>query len=459
MKRLLAIFGVFALLGTLFVIATAVPSAAGTAGWTAKNTGTTGTIQVIATPATGEVVKWKVGPASTAGKKLQTGVEYSITAVDADHRCTVDGGTLKGVIYSSGSWNVKSGSWSVTKTCAAQGSIVTQKRSTHVFDRGAVKQSTYKFSIAPTTDNPDTAQKNDWPWANQCGDPLIVTQKGGKANDVKTSVPASVIYKNEVKPCPYNVVELTPPAGQKCVYPNASSFGPSQAPAVCGTLVVGPDNPTYVEFGNKVKKVPLTVTKTFRGRDYYTTVDRADFHIYTPGLCGTLPIDPFGGLLGSAGVYRTINASQSPQIVIYLPDILKAGGTGRCTYRVQENNLPQGCTAVNPTGRNADGPYWEKTWKPGMTAMVFDIVNNCSQTALCFGMTPTIIAKPGVPTIGTSGPDVILGPPVPTTSPVGVAPTRSARSRAATSSRVVPVRTRSPSVRTTTPPKATRRVI
>jgi hypothetical protein len=146
-----------------------------------------------------------------------------------------------------------------------------------------------------------------------------------------------------------------------------------------------------INFENKLDPIPLTVTKTFTGRDYYTTVDRADFHLYTPGLCGAVPFDPFGGLLGSIGVFRTINASQLPQIVLAKPYVRGArfvgpeiGGerlAGACTYRVQENNAPEGCVALNPDGSNADGPYWEQTWIPGETvAFNFNIVNDCAET-------------------------------------------------------------------------------
>ena len=67
--------------------------------------------------------------------------------------------------------------------------------------------------------------------------------------------------------------------------------------------------------------VPITVTKTFVGRTEYTTTDRADFHVFTPGKCLGTPIDPFGNLLGSNGLFRTVNASQDTQYVIAPPGV------------------------------------------------------------------------------------------------------------------------------------------
>ena len=383
MKRLLAILGVFALLGTLFVVATASPSAADTAGWTAKNDGTTGTILVTAKPAVGDTVTWKVGPSSTVGKKLQTGVKYTITASDADTKCLVNGGSVE-TIYDKGAWDpYEMWTWSVdTGNCVGTMTIETEKRTDHPLDSHAVELSSYVMAIAANTAGLGT--ENSTPQSAQClPEPIVITQNGGPDNDVTTTVPSSVIYKGKVELCHYLVIEGLAPEGQTCVDVTGqlgpAVFPPTLPQGECAGATNGAIKTEVITFWNDLDHVPMTVTKTFTGREYYTTVDRGDFHIYTPGLCGALPIDPFGGLIGNVGIYRTINASQSPQVVAWLPDILKAGGHGPCTYRVQENNAPDGCTAVAPDGSDADGPYWDQTWAPGMTAMTFNIVNDCAE--------------------------------------------------------------------------------
>jgi hypothetical protein len=195
---------------------------------------------------------------------------------------------------------------------------------------------------------------------------------------------------NKVVPCIFAVTELLPVGWhlldiEVASNPRCGPGGP--LPSISfdnATAVVTPqfgESDCEVDFYNGMVPVPLIVTKTFTGRDYYTTIDRADFHLYTPGLCGTFPMDPFGGLLGSIGVFRTINASQLPQVVMALPTIIPAGPAGSCTYRIQENNAPDGCVALDPDGSNADGPYWEQTWVFGETTeMNFNIVNDCAET-------------------------------------------------------------------------------
>jgi len=208
------------------------------------------------------------------------------------------------------------------------------------------------------------------------------------------------ILNNEIVKCWYAVVEEGPAAGwtlDAIDANNHQSCGTDNGPDEDLDLQMGLVSPQDyddcdVDFDNSLDHIPLTVTKTFVGRDYYTTVDRADFHLNTPGLCGNFPFDPFGGLLGSVGVFRTINAAQDPQLVIWLPHVPAAFWTldhifidddddktaGACTYRIQENNAPEGCVAVSPDGSTADGPYWEQTWAPGTTEFLFNIVNDCS---------------------------------------------------------------------------------
>ena len=419
MKRLLAILGVFALLGTLFVVATASPSAADTAGWTAENDGTTGTILVTAVPAVGDTVTWKVGPSSTVGKKLQTGVKYTITASDADGKCLVNGGSVE-TIYDKGAWDpYEMWTWSVdTKTCATTNKIRIDKNVDHELDRHAGELMTWEYTITAVKWPSLAADTSACAGSNTTA--TVVGIPDGDAEETNVTVLNGYPVAGKIFPCVYQVTENVPTGwtldhidfhtnsycGDQIIDPEHSSDSlptHDEDAATAWVMVQGASEDCEVNFDNTLDHIPLTVTKTFTGREYYTTVDRADFHIYTPGLCGALPIDPFGGLVGNVGIYRTINASQQTQVVAWLPDTLAAGGHGPCTYRVQENNAPEGCVAVNPSGSDADGPYWEKTWKPGKTtAFNFNIVNDCAEVVPDPTPDPTVAPttapkKPGTP--------------------------------------------------------------
>jgi hypothetical protein len=181
---------------------------------------------------------------------------------------------------------------------------------------------------------------------------------------------------------------------------NSPKGNPSEGPANCN-----------VWFDNEANPVPIIVTKTFVGRTEYTTLDRADFHVFTPGDCSGIPIDPFGNLLGSTGIFRTVNASQDTQFVIApygTSDALPykfartaewnlADEAVKCTTRVQETHAPDGCTPQGATGSNADGPYWEQTWDVGMESLVFPIVNDCTAPTPEPSVAPTSVPKKGAP--------------------------------------------------------------
>jgi hypothetical protein len=151
----------------------------------------------------------------------------------------------------------------------------------------------------------------------------------------------------------------------------------------------------------------VIVTKTFVGRDEYTTSERADFHVWMPNHCSGISIDPFGNLLGSTGTFRTVNASPDTQFVIgpegihplpskyldYNATFDSSGDVVKCTVRVQETHAPAGCTPLDNTGSNADGPYWEQSWDVGMISMEFNIVNDCTEPTPEPTVAPTSVPK------------------------------------------------------------------
>jgi hypothetical protein len=238
--------------------------------------------------------------------------------------------------------------------------------------------------------------------------------------------------ENEIVPCYFRVAEDELPAGWKFTFFNAFNGASPGEPGFVECVLDTDDDQRAqltepqlqdpiedgacgVAFQNAALPVPIIVTKTFVGRTEYTTLDRADFHVFTPGNCSGIPIDPFGNLLGSTGLFRTVNASQDTQFVIAPPgtsDALPyafaqtagpsvpegaspADEPVKCTTRVQETHAPDGCTPLGATGSNADGPYWEQTWDVGMESMVFPIVNDCAEVIPEPSVAPTSVPKKG----------------------------------------------------------------
>ncbi|MGI9624467.1 MAG: hypothetical protein ACR2PK_16670, partial [Acidimicrobiales bacterium] len=436
MKRLLAVLGVFALLGTLFVLASSSPSSAEPTnsvpiGNVYTNNGSGNPISVTATGCgyTGETALTATPaeiPGATDGTAngsilLDPGCEeFTVTAVDSLGQCTVESQPVSSGVSTDGLW-VQSNSQVVpgnfrgqvnfrtTNDCAKNNDITIDKDitdgSTISIDSAAGSLTTFNYSITAWKDSIAGGADTDSPCAgsNTTASTVGATGPGGfPTGRITVEVLNGYIVNNAVQTCWYGVFEEVP-TGWTLARIDATngdgSCGTNNGPdsnVDAGVALVGPqtviggaaqsDN-CDVDFDNELDPVPLTVTKTFTGRDYYTTIDRADFHVFSPGLCSGIPFDPFGGLLGSVGVFRTINASQLPQVVLATPDTIVAGWSFAdgdvavpCTYRVQENNAPEGCTALNPDGSNADGPYWEQTWAPGTTEFVFNIVNDCAET-------------------------------------------------------------------------------
>jgi hypothetical protein len=427
MKRLLAVVGVIALLATVSVVATSSPSAAAEPiRVNVENTDVSSTIDVTFTGCGWTDGPHSVAPSSAIDVELNGGcVLWSVIGVDQLGQCTVlgdygiaevpdgrgvsvqdgegtpfprpPGNVLSDMITPDGRWFLNFD----TEDCVSNNDLRIDKNMEYELDEFAGNLMTWDFTITAVKFPSRVADDG------ACGGSNTTASIDGvpdNSTEAVVSVLNGYIHQNQLIPCVYAVTE-TVPIGWTLTgidFDDNDSYcaGPDFRPAHDSDYLPTHDNDSAtawvavqynnrngslrdyceIDFYNALDPVPLVVTKTFTGRDYYTTIDRADFHIYTPGLCGTFPMDPFGGLLGSVGVFRTINASQLPQVVAALPNTIVAGPNGPCTYRVQENNAPEGCTAMDPTGSNADGPYWEQTWVPGETTeFTFNIVNDCAE--------------------------------------------------------------------------------
>ncbi|MGI9611223.1 MAG: hypothetical protein ACR2NL_13095 [Acidimicrobiia bacterium] len=425
MKRAVALIGVLALLGTLFVLASSSPASAepnsvevqNAHGWPTDSANPI-TVTAAGCGWTREAVPVEIAANATGQIELDTSCDgWVITAVDSTGACTIeyDAGVLPDQVSAEGTWlpgdsvevdgNYDGAvAFRTSNTCAREFPYEISKDMTKYYEdndrsddpAGALTTFTFEFAN-------DDDRCTEGATYTVTGEDLPPPEPHG-SDDVDFPVISGYIENNMLVACNYTTTEIGPPPGwtldmifvsdgESCTEVTLSE-AKAETDGVCAAEESGGDDKYEVNFLNSLDPIPLTVTKTFVGRDYYTTVDRGDFHMFMPGLCGNIPVDPFGGLLGSVGVFRTINASQYPQIVFALPSVPAALYTepkleefeGRndppaapCTYRVQENNAPEGCVALDPTGSDADGPYWEQTWVSGETlAFDFNIVNDCS---------------------------------------------------------------------------------
>lgn len=380
MKRLLCTLGIFGLLAAGVVAVAASPvSAASTA--TIYNDGD---VELIVTAAntTCKPVTKAVGAGDNATMNLDPACNYYYSAVGS---CVVE-------TYLDGGWK------QTNKTPLLLGADVEARfralnddaercltpkldleidKDVSEWDNAAGQLTTFTFAVTPNSESCTDAQSID-----------LLGGEGVPDQSMKVlSVISSFMQNNAVRSCKYTVAEDVP-AGWSFSHFDLDdgvwTLNEASAKAtVDARASYFEDGEADINFWNDLDAVPIYVDKTFTGRDYYTTIDRSDFHLWLPGLCGQILVDPFGGLLGSVGIFRTINASQETQIVWALPDSVVAAdgprGPQPCTYRLQENNAPDGCVAVSPDGEDADGPYWEQTWVPGeTTAFVFLVVNDCT---------------------------------------------------------------------------------
>jgi hypothetical protein len=418
MKRFLAILGAFALLGTLFVLATsASPAAANHVDdikVNVENKSGSSTLDVTSnSPNCGDGQGASLAPGTSQNLYLNGDCnDWSVTAVDAAGKCTIEGvygnweagreasqaggkslpyppgNVLSGIKLGFGYWiNFD------TAKCIVEGTGLHVEKFVDFPFTAEAALTDFTVIVTPLNADFDAPQEEGGP-CTAASTHTLTPDMGPRFEYVYDAAwidPIVLQYitaGNGFGTCAYGVSELVPTGWSFYDYESNCDVGfdDSITPTVIVVPVGAFDGDCNVYLENVLDPIPLTVTKTFTGRDHYTTVDRADFHLYTPGLCGNLPFDPFGGLLGSVGLFRTINASQLPQVVMYLPHVPGAlwglgGDAGVCTYRVQENNAPEGCTAVAPDGSNADGPYWEQTWVPGATTeFTFNIVNDCADT-------------------------------------------------------------------------------
>jgi hypothetical protein len=389
--RALGILASGAVLATLFVVATVSPASADTARLTVYNTRSNrGPIEVTASSPCGEIVK-AVAPAGSQPFDLDESCNWLLVAVDAAGRCLVnnaeppnsvgtsttpgpDDNKAQVIMTDSGAEPDALGFYNTGGNCVLEPVHIQLEKEVPEEDFHAALLSEFTYTVTPLNKVLDGHQAGDGPCTADAG-PYSVSPASPVATE---PLIREYIENNTIFDCYYAVSELIPVGWTQVDW--ASFCGEFEPDAPVPTIIILNGGQCDARFVNELDPIPLTVAKTFVGREYYTTIDRADFHMYTPGLCGAFPMDPFGGLLGSVGVFRTINASQLPQVVIALPTIIAAGPNGPCTYRIQENNAPDGCVALDPDGSNADGPYWEQTWVPGETTeMNFNIVNNCAE--------------------------------------------------------------------------------
>lgn len=404
LKKALSIVGACGLLlSALALVGT--PASAATTAFTAINRGDD-PLDVVADSACSKE-EATVAADSQSVLSLDTACNYTVTVTDAAGLCTVEGressedgwstsGYQVAVSVDDGGADPDRWRFRTTGDCLVPTAVIEiDKDVESEVDEYAAAQTTFTFSVTPW----DLTNSKALADGGACSDQSTQSGQGGTdgaGSIAQVTVVNGFIAANAIAYCSYAVTESVPKgwtlievdADEECdESEDTDEIKRSIELLAEATVILTPtfvggdeDDECEAEFVNDLNPLPLSVTKTFVGRDFYTTVDRADFHLFTPGFCGSFAIDPFGGLIGSEGVYRTINASQLSQVVIALLDAPAAGPNGVCTYRIQENGMPEGCTALDPEGSDADGPYWEQTWVPGETTnFVFNIVNDCSR--------------------------------------------------------------------------------
>jgi hypothetical protein len=380
MKRLLCVLGMFGLFAVgQAVVASSPAAAAGSAQ--IHNEGPVD-LTVTAANTACDPVTTTVRANSTRNMSLDSDCVYRFTAVG---KCVVetyiDDGwrpTNMTALLAGDTVEVRFRGVQSAETCLSGNLGLEIDKDVPDADDAAGQLTTFTFDLTPSSDSCTAAQTID-----------LVGGEGTPDLSMKiVQVVSSYIDNNSVMSCKYTVAENVPMGWAFSHFDVDEGSWSLDEAAAKATLDARAslldDGRADINFWNDLEDVPIYVDKTYEGRDYYTTVDRSDFHLWLPGHCGQVPVDPSGGLLGSAGIFRTINASQEAQVVWALPDSIVAAdgprGPQPCTIRLQENNMPEGCTASDADGEDADGPYWEQTWVPNeTTAFVFLVVNECAE--------------------------------------------------------------------------------